>query len=128
CADGSYCPRTYDDVNETCCTNHQGQSARNFGATLPASTTTASLSVTSMGQSVSTTTSATSADVSTPSSATSPTPRPFTYERDGLNSAEKVAAIVGSIAGVATLVSALVFGINGWKKHNKRRSQSLLTT
>ncbi|MCJ1471341.1 hypothetical protein MMC07_009989 [Pseudocyphellaria aurata] len=137
CADGSYCPRTQDDVNETCCTNNQGQNVTELGATLPASTTTsaedpeqtptsapvsASPSVTSIGQSV-LTTSTSSADVSPASSTTSPTPRPSTGGGDSTSKTEKVAAIVGSIVGVATLVSALVFGINGWKKRKIGQSQ-----
>lgn len=137
CADGSFCPRTENDVNMTCCNNRQGQNATNLGATLPASPTT---SVEDPGRAASTptsvsallshtttppsglTSSATSADALTPSSTSSHTPGPSPGRTDGLSKAEKIATVLGSVVGVVSLGVGLTFGINGWKKHRHREA------
>ncbi|KAI4223355.1 MAG: hypothetical protein L6R36_005473 [Xanthoria steineri] len=127
CADASYCPRSPNNVNETCCENNQGTMAE-LGQALIAATVVSSIraalsstTTTSPPSSAAPTVSRTVApEPPRLSSASDPTaPASSTSSSGGLSQESKVGLGIGI---PTTILTALGLLLGWWKK--KQREQS----
>ena len=147
CSDGTFCPRTYEDTNTTCCDDHQGQFAVMGHARIPESvvssiratgtstastaphteSSTSSIAPATASQTTASISASTSTSTSASESASIPASTSLSAPAAGLNQPAKIGIGVGVAFGtlLLALLSFIAFRLYRHSQSNSPKDQGV---